>query len=190
MRINADAVWDNYPLPTRLVDAAVINVFSPECLGMDYLVTDNDIPSTAWTANLLVYVPLIAANALIVSQFFWYNGATVDGASHTDVGIYTEDGSTKLVSSGSTVNAGTSQFQAANISDVTLPANRRLWLALGCDSSTQTYRCTNLIISGLEFIGVKQQASGWSSGLPSSATFAAPSVAKMPIFGFTGKAVF
>jgi hypothetical protein len=176
------------PPVTRFVDAAVVNVFSPECLGMDYLVTDNGIPSTAWTANLLVYVPLITANALIVSQFFWYNGTAVSGNS--DAGIYTEDGMTKLVSTGSTANAGTSQFQATNITDVTLPANRRLWLALGCDNGTQTYRCTDLIVSGLEFIGVKQQASGWSSGLPTSATFAAPSIAKMPIFGFTGKAVF
>lgn len=175
------------PPPLSLVNGITINVFGYECLGLDLLYIITGLSSGVWTANLATYIPLIAVEPVLVSQFFWFNGATVDG--NTDVGIYTEDGVTKLGSAGSTLNSGTSQIQVVNVSDFVLPANRRFWLALACDSATQTYWRNATAAVRQDYVGVKQQTSAWSSGLPSSATFAAPSVATLPLFGFTGTTI-
>lgn len=174
----------------RLQNGFVVNTMTPECLAGDLRPTGSSafFGSMAWTANLCIYLPLILSQPLIVSQFYWYNIATVNGS--TDVGIYTEDGATKLVSTGSTLNSGANSIQVVNVSDVTLPSNCRLWLALGSDSGTHTYwGYTGAIAQNMEFIGIQQQASGFSSGLPASATFAAPSVAKIPMYGFSSKSV-
>jgi hypothetical protein len=128
----------------------------------------------------------VLTHATLVSQFWWVNGATVDGSSSTDIGIYTEDLATKLGSSTPTTNSGTSQIQVVNVTDFLIPPNRRLWLAFGCNSSTQTYDRINPIAGLMDLIGIKQQASGWSSGLPASITAAAPTVAYVPYCGFTG----
>lgn len=169
-----------------LVDNITVHPFGPECLGQEIAAINNvTLGSAAWTANLLIFIPLMIAEPLTVSQFWWMNGATVNG--NTDVGIYSEDGQTKFGSSGSTVNSGTSQIQVVNVGDFVLPANSRLWLALGSDSATQTYSRINPIVGALDLIGVKQQAAGWSSGLPGTITIATPTVAIIPNFGFTGK---
>lgn len=164
-----------------------INPISPECVGPDLLPYDTGFASATWTANLLIFVPLITPETITISQFFWRNGSAVNG--NTDVGIYTFDGQTKLGSTGSTANAGTSAIQVVNVADFRIPAFKRLWLALGCDSSTQTFWAANASIRALEITAVKQQAAGWSSGLPATVTFAAPSVASLPLFGFTGSSV-
>lgn len=175
------------PPQTSFRDSVTVLMIGAECLGLDMLAIDTATAGIAWTANLLCAVPLITAEPLLVTNFFWYNTATVNG--NTDVGIYSADGATKLGSTGSTPNAGANQGQFVNSTDFTLPGNSRLWLVIGSDSATHTYAAANLVIAGLEFVGVQQQASGWSSGLPTSLTLAAPSQAKLPIFGFTGASV-
>lgn len=179
MRRNRDTVeplvgWNN------------INVhpLGQECLGR-YSIVDNGAASTVWTANLLIFIPLLLIEPLLVSQFFWFNGATA--ADNTDVGIYSFDGATKFGSTGSTLNSGTNTLQVANVTDFWIPANTRMWLALGSDSATHTYILANPVVAVLDLIGVTQQAAGWSSGLPSTITPAVPTVAKLPLFGFSGK---
>lgn len=167
-----------------MVNNRSVHILSQECVRDELTAIDTSLTALAWTANLLVFVPLIVDEPLTVSQFFWENGTAVDG--NTDVGIYSFDGQTKLGSTGATLNAGTSQIQVVNVTDFTLPPNVRLWLALGSESGTQTYFAANLVTVGLDFIGVTQQASGWSSGLPTTITPAAASQAKLPLFGFTG----
>lgn len=167
-----------------LTDNIVIHSFGPDCVGPELSSHDVGIASTAWTANLAIYVPLLLAESLLVTKFFWCNGGTLNG--NTDVGVYSEDGVTKLASCGPTANSGANVVQSAvALSAVRLPANSRLWLALASDSATQTYFLANLVIAGLDFIGIKQQAAGYSSGLLSSITFEIPTVAKFPMFGFT-----
>lgn len=165
-----------------------VHILSPETIGPELLATDTLLSTgTAWTANLLIFIPLIIQEPLIASQFFWYNGATVNG--NTDVGIYTFDGQTKLGSTGSTVNAGASQIQVVDVTNFTLPPNVKLWLALGSDSATHTFIAANLAAIPQDSIGITQQGSGWSSGLPTTITPAVPAVAKLPMFGFTGASV-
>lgn len=170
----------------RLVSQKTINALGLECLESDIACGDLGLASAAYTANLLIFIPLIVTHATLVSQFYWINGATVDGASSTDIGIYTEDGATKLGSTTPTTNSGTSQIQVVNVTDFYIPANRRMWLAFGCDSSTQTYWRGNPVVGFMDVIGMKQQAAGWSSGLPSSITLGIPTVAYFPYCGFTG----
>lgn len=175
------------PSVTSFVDDVTINIFSREALGLDLQMVDTGLASAVWTSNLLIFVPLVVAEPLLVSQFFWFNGTAVSGS--TDVGIYNADGTVKLGSTGSTLNSGTSQIQTVDIADFHLPANSRLWLALGCENATQTFQRATLVVGAMDYIGIKQQAAGWSSGLPTPATFAIPTVAVLPVFGFTGGAI-
>lgn len=163
-----------------------VNCYGPECLGGNAVI-DRDVASAVWTANLLIFIPLLLVEPLLVAQFYWVNGATAQ--DNTDVGIYSFDGATKFGSTGSTLNVGTNTLQTVNVTDFWIPANVRMWLALGCDSSTHTFYLANPVVAALDIAGVTQQASGWSSGLPSSITPAIPTVAKMPEFGFTGRSV-
>lgn len=173
------------PLVANYLDNRAIHIFSPECFGLDIAATPTSLASAVYTANLITYVPLILGESLTVAQFWWENGATAAG--NTDVGIYAFDGATKISSTGSTANSGTTTIQVVDVTDFTLQVNTRYWLALGCDSGTHTFaRATNGSTAVVyDFIGLRQQTSGWSSGLPSTATLNAASVNYIPMFGFT-----
>lgn len=172
-----------------LVDNTTIHVLSHECVGLEISsMNATGLQSSAWSANLVTYIPFTTSASLLVAQFMWLNGGVING--NTDVGIYSEDGQTKFGSTGATANAGSDGvFQKVNVTDFYLPANRRLWLALGCDSATQQYWRTALAAPAIDLIGIKQQVGGYSSGLPATATFSVPTVANTPMFGFTGQAV-
>ncbi len=175
------------PPVTSLVNNVTINTLSPECIGPEMMGLDDGLASAVWTANRLIFLPLVTVQPVLVAQFFWINGSAVSG--NTDVGIYDFAGTTKLGSSGSIANSGTTTLQTVDVADFTLPAHARFWLALGCDNATQAYWRANLVAQGLSLIGVKEQLSGWSSGLPSSIALGTPTVAVLPMFGFTGRSV-
>lgn len=170
-----------------LVDNSMVHTLSPECIGPELTGVDTGLGAIIWTANLVVYVPLILRTPFLVKHMFWQNASVA--ADFTDVGVYSEDGQTKYGSTGATGNVGTNVLQSVNVTDFLLPPNQRLWLALGSDSATQAYRGADLVIAGLDFIGVKQQPSGYSGGLPATATVATPTIANTPLFGFAGQAV-
>ena len=169
-----------------MVNNRSIHTVSQECVRDELIAVDLGLTSIAWTANLLIFVPLILDEVLTVSQFFWENGGVVNG--DTDVGIFSFDGQTKIGSTGATANSGTSQIQVVDVANFQLAASTWFWMALGSDSGTQTYVMSNLVTVGLDYIGVTQQGSGYSSGLPSTITPAATSAARLPLFGFTGSA--
>ena len=165
-----------------------ITPFSPECLGLDILPLDAVLQSTTnWVANLLVFIPMILAEPFLVSQFFWQNGNAING--NIDAGVYSEDGATKIISTGSTTVANVSAIQVVNVTDTWLPSNRRLWLTLGSDGTTRLLLSALNAALALTYLGVKQQASGWSSGLPSTITLGTPSQARTPLFGIVSGAV-
>jgi hypothetical protein len=174
---------------TGLVDEINVHLDSWNCTGPMALGIDNAaLASAAWTANRLLFLPFVTDVNLLVAQFFWVNGATAAG--NTDVGIYSFDGQTKIGSTGSTANSGTSAVQSVNVTDFSLGADQRYWLALGCDSSTHTYFASSMRVEGWDYAGAREELSGWSSGLPGTITFAVPSVTVTPMFGFTGSSVF
>lgn len=173
------------------VNDANIHTLSFETVGLAVAALRSSLTNTsvAWTANRLIFLPLLLVQPTLVDQFFWINSVN-PAAGNSDIGVYTFDGQTKLVSCGSTANSGTATIlQAANATNTILPANEWLWLALGCDSSSQTYISSQLNVAGMNGAGIKEQLSGWSSGLPATITLGAPTVAVLPVFGFTGRSV-
>lgn len=176
--------------PLARIDTQSFNSLGFEGAGANlYTLNSPSFGSAVWTANRLVMIPLVVPRQTLVSQFYWVNGATVDGAGHVDIGIYSTDGQIKFGSAGSTTPSGTNALQAVDITNFYIPGNTWLWLTLGSDSATQTFFRTVPTALLQEFTGIKEQLSGWSSGLPATVTLAVPTVAVVPLFGFTGASV-
>jgi hypothetical protein len=159
--------------PTALVgewDASnVIGPWSSQSMGDYVRLADTAPNSVAWpTANRALYVPFtISEPGYTATQMFVYNGTAVSG--NIDVGIY-DVTLARLVSMGSTAQAGTSAIQTFNITDTALPPGR-YWMGVAMDNTTGT-----LFRWGDQFpsvaAGMFTQASAWSSGMPSTATVA------------------
>lgn len=87
------------------------------------------------TGNLSLYWPIILDEPATLVKAFVMNGATVNG--NCDLGIYDRD-LNKIVSTGSTAQAGASALQEIDITDVTLDAGV-YYLAFAFSSATAAY---------------------------------------------------
>lgn len=180
-----------YPPIYSALNDVNIGTLSAETVGLGIAALRNSFTSTSvdWTANRLIFLPLLLVRPTLVDQFWWINSDNTP-AGNADAGVYTFDGQTKLVSCGSTVVAGSvTVLQAAQATNTILPANQLLWLAFGCDSGTMTFLSSQLNIAGMALIGIREQLSGWSSGLPATITLDAATIAVTPLFGFSGRSV-
>lgn len=162
------------------MNGSIIGVFSPESitdisnLGLNIAI---DASAAAWpAANLAIYIPFRVAGIAIATKIFWYNGATV-GTNSVDVGIYDAQGN-KLVSSGSTLTAGVSSLQSADITDTTL--RRGLYfMAMAVNGTTDTFsRASSVDVRHLRGVAMYQQATAFN--LPTTAVFAAVTNAYLP----------
>lgn len=100
--------------------------------GSSFLTTN----LAAWAvANKAILAPIIVQNVLTVYQFAWFNGATVAG--NVDVGIYDKNFA-RVVSLGSTAQAGTSAIQVGDIADTTLDPGL-YYAAMASDDATATF---------------------------------------------------
>lgn len=134
--------------------------------------------SSTWpAANRIIYVPFYVGQDVLAQQMDCYNGTVVAG--NIDLGIYTWGG-TRLVSLGATAQAGTSVPQVANITDTALSMGW-YYMGLSCTSTTSTFFRTAGSNLMLQAHGVRQEAGAGS--LPSTATFANPASAYLPVFG-------
>lgn len=122
-------------------------------------------------ANDAWYVPFVLNEPFTVRKAGWHNGTTVSG--NVDIGIYSANG-TRIWSSGSTAQSGTSVVQVVTPTAFTL-APGLYYLAIAVDNTTGTFRGFALQQAGRS-TGVFTQASAFP--LPSTATFAAPSGTK------------
>ncbi len=142
--------------------------------------------STTWlTANLAIYVPVRIATPLIAKQLFLWNGATVSG--NVDMGIYDVAGR-RIVSAGSTAQAGTSVLQLFDITDTWL--GRGLYyfgLAFDNTTATITRGAWSDARVGRTVGGTVQQATAFP--LPTTATFAVWVGTPIPNMGLTTKVV-
>ena len=122
--------------------------------------------SAVWpSANMAIYQPVIVHVSTTVLQLAWANGATVSG--NVDVGVY-DSAFTRLVSSGSTAQSGTSVPQFVNITDLYLAVGT-YYLALACDNTTATFvRRTPTAPFGRTPMGNFEQASAFA--LPATGT--------------------
>lgn len=131
---------------------------------------------------LSVYaMPFIVWEPWTVRAVSVSNGTIIAGS--WDIGIFSWDGTTKLVSTGAVTQAGASLPQVSTVTATTLPVGR-YWMALGASSSSANYARWSLSgnwyrASGLMIHTVASSASP----LPSSLTLAAPSAtAVIPFF--------
>lgn len=137
--------------------------------------------SAAWgSANRAVYVPIILSQTSTFVKAFWINQATVNG--NVDVGLYTE-GWSKVASTGSTAQSGTSAVQEVDITDFTV-APGRYYLAFASSSATATFLAvTAPDANRLPIFGCAQEDSAFA--LPATATPAVISHLIVPWFGFS-----
>jgi hypothetical protein len=137
--------------------------------------------SAAWTtANQARYVPFKIMDACLVVKLLAYNGATAAG--NTDIGIFTRAG-VKILSSGAVAQAGTSNWQAFDVTDTWLNPGQ-YWFGLLNTTTTGTY-FSFTSLPAAKLAGVCSQAVG-AGTLPSTATFATMDAAGIiPIIGLS-----
>jgi hypothetical protein len=174
----------------KFVDHSTISTITAfNSIGMEmYTIAgknSNSFASAAYpTANLAIFVPFTIYNYSVATQLFSYNGATASG--NIDMGIYSADG-TRLVSKGSTAQAGTSGLQAFDITDTGLAAGT-YFLAVALDNTTGTLFSTTTGLLGFGIMmGLKQTASAFA--LPATVTFATISNDYVPYIGLTTRSV-
>ena len=139
----------------------------------------NGTSSAVWpSANLAIFVPIQIGCAVTITVLVWNNGAAVSG--NIDVGIYDAAG-TRLVSSGSTAQSGTSVIQQVNITDTLIGPGLYYW-AMALDNTTgAVFRATAVNAEACRCMGLLQQATAFA--LPATATFASMAQNYIPILG-------
>jgi hypothetical protein len=156
----------------------IIGTMSAESLGEE--LGSMTAPTTAvWpSANLAIYVPFRVAASITVDRMWVYKGGTAAG--NIDIGIYNDAG-TRLVSLGSTADAGTTVIVTFDVANTTL-SRGYYYLAFACSDGTATF--ARAAIGGNMPFGVKQEASALP--LPATATMVDSMTTNyIPILGLT-----
>lgn len=154
--------------------------FASELIAQGLLTSQASITWPA--ANRAMYFPFVVGAPFLVAKVAWENAATVNG--NTDMGIY-DAAFNKIVSAGSTAQAGANAAQVVDITDTTLLPGR-YWMALASSSGTATYFGWSFSAAGLAgACGILQQASAMA--LPASATPAAMASTVIPLIHVKGR---
>ncbi len=174
----------DFPIPV-IEPLVTIHTYSQEaignsiaaCAGTAFTAT----ASAAYpTANLALFIPFKVFKRITAVQMFVYNGATVSG--NIDVGIYDKNG-VRLISAGSTAQAGTNALQAFNITDTPFGPGT-FYLAVALDNTTGTlFRGTLVVNIQPGTLGMAQMATAFA--LPATATFAQIAGNYIPLIGLT-----
>jgi hypothetical protein len=156
-----------------------INPWSYQSLGPALFAMTLGTPASQnfVTANLAVFIPFWVPEPVVITKMGWGNGAAVAG--NIDVGIYSEAG-TRLVSSGTTAQSGTTVMQIVNVTDTTLPRGR-YYLAMASDTSGITQKVYAVLpAAGIpQSLGLLQMAAAFA--LPANATYAKYASAFIPM---------
>lgn len=138
--------------------------------------------SAAWPANnRAVYYPLQIPGYFTVARFMLGNGASVSG--NVDIGLYDAAGS-RLISTGSTAQSGTTQVQYIGVTDKSFPPGK-YYLALSCSTTSARVNASSAV-SQYDFraAGLLQESLG-SVTLPTTMTPASYTSNLGFFFGFT-----
>lgn len=137
--------------------------------------------SATWlSANAGVFVPFRVSTPSVVKNLFCDNGTVASG--NVDMGIYTMDG-VRLVSAGSTAQAGTTALQIFNIDDTVL-GRGTYYLGIALDNTTGTINRSNTLTRYLAPFGYIQKASVFP--LPATITFSSNDIGNCgPAIGLT-----
>ena len=135
--------------------------------------------SATWpTANKILYIPFRLSEPITVQQLLLHNGAAVSG--NVEMAIYSEDG-TRIVTSGSTAQAGTTAIQLLNITD-TLLGRGAFYFGVSLNNVTGELNRVAPVLGLCQMIGLLTETPG-SFGLPAIATFSAYVDAYLPLCG-------
>lgn len=139
--------------------------------------------SATWPTNdLAIYYPITMPGRFKVARFMVANGANATG--NVDVGLYSEAG-VRLLSTGTTLRAGTNAMQYIGVTDSTFPPGN-YYLALVASSTTGSYmRSASQGLEVSKISGFLQEALG-STVLPTTMTPASYTTsANIYHFGFS-----
>lgn len=157
----------------------LLSTSGPESVGHEALSVSAAHTSVAWpAANRALLVPLYITEPSTVVKLWWMNGAAVSG--NVDIGIYRVSDLSRIVSSGSTAQAGTSALQEVDITDTPL-APGTYYLGLACDNTTATFIRLFNDLRWCRAFGVVQQTSAFP--LPATAVPEACASAYVPLMG-------
>jgi hypothetical protein len=183
-------------IPTQWSHQEAVSSISIETLrgaGIDML--DTGIASNAWdVANNICVVPMVLKYDFTVTQMFVFNGATVSGSF--DMGVYDSDGSTtlnKIVSTGPTVQTGTTVIQTVDVTDTVLAGRKRYNLVFGLGNITATTVRANPAALYSSFLGVRQNDALTpmaSNTLPDPLVTVVYAMGDIPVFGIMGAKAF
>lgn len=124
------------------------------------------------------------ADYFLVRKVWWFNGTTAT-TNNADVGVYSEDGATKLVSGGSTLIATANVVQEIDCTDTLLPPGR-YWCVYNQNGTTATPMLNSTASVGLlRVMGWAQFAGAVSLG--AAFTPAAIATTGVPFFGIAGR---
>lgn len=137
------------------------------------------------TANLAIYIPFRIPRPIVVTKLWAWNGTVVSG--NIDVGIYDATG-TRLISAGSTAQAGTSAKQEFNIADTEIGPGL-FYIATAMNNTTGTlHRVSALPVELMRLVGCAEQTTAFA--LPATATFAkVATAAYLPMTGLSIRTV-
>lgn len=166
--------WPNQALPAL----PTICQFSPESISIvDGSFSIGAVSSGVLTANRAYLIPFHLEEPITITKLFCANGATASG--NVDVGIYSSD-FTKIISSGSTAQAGTNDLQVFDVTDTTIGPGD-FYLAVALDNGTGTVFTQNLTVAIGRRSGLLQMASAFP--LPATITPATISAGTCPLVG-------
>lgn len=133
--------------------------------------------SSAWpSANRAIYIHFALNQSIIVTKLFTANGSTASNSF--DIGVFSSDG-TKLVSTGATVQSGTTALQIVSVTATTLGPGQ-YYLGLAMNGTTGTFQSTSRAVRASTH-GILTQSTAYP--LPANATFATPASGYFPLFG-------
>lgn len=170
------SVWPTFVFPPP----TTITPYSFCSIGRDLNLYGGGQASAAWpSANRAYFVPFVTNQTTTIMQLFIVNGSTASG--NFDIGIYDDNG-TKIVSSGSTAQSGTSVIQAVDITDTMIGAGR-YYLALSMNGTTGTNQSFSTAAAQNQAMGTFLAASAFA--LPATVTLAQNTTAFIPNFGLS-----
>lgn len=134
-------------------------------------------------ANRAIAIPFRTPDPFIVKQLYACNGATVSG--NIDVGVYDLAG-TRIISAGSTAQAGTSVLQVFDVTDTLIGAGA-YYIVVAMDNTTGTLFRQNHNTHQSKFFGMTTVESSFS--LPATLTFGTAASGYSPFMGVAGVTV-
>ena len=167
----------NYAPPGRCGLATIGSLSWSTMAGQSqHLIASNAASAVYTLANYAIFVPFIAETWFTVYHLGWYNGTVVSG--NVDCGIYNQYG-TRLVSTGSTAQAGVSGLQIVNITDLAVSPGY-YYMAFAMDNITGTVFRGTPALAMNEANDVREVTTGFP--LPSTATMVNSTRAYIPTY--------